>query len=289
MSDQESQAHTGGAGTATVAAPQPKRGGGAGAVVLSVVLSLLVSGAAVVSAPVWSPAVSRMVGLPDPLRSVQQETARVARGLAEAETKIGGLAGQLGTLTTTVESGAESADAIHAASLALAAGELRTALRRTGPFDIELATLRTVAGKDADIEALLAGLDSGAEVGIPSLRQLRSDFPQAAAAAVNTPNAEPAAKEATDWYAPVSSAWTQIRYLVRLETPPADSPYAIAQRARARLGDDDLAGAVQEMEALPTPRDPATAAWIAQASARVQADRAAAALSTLALSKVAAK
>lgn len=282
MSEQDSQTTP---ESAAPAAPAPARRGGAGTVFFSLTLSILASAAVVVAAPYWTPTLTKMVKLRDPVRQLEVQTAQA---LTESNARVAALTEKVGALAGTVEGSTGVTGDLRSATLVLAVGELRNALRRNGPFEVELATVRGIAGKDAEVEKVLAAIEPFSAAGIPSRAQLRADFPRAAAAAVSAaPGKAPAAaKEAGAWYAPVASAWTQIRYFVRLEAPPSDSAYAVAQRARAKLGDDDLAGAVEELLTLPGQQDPATSDWVSQAQARVAADTGAAALTTLALSRV---
>lgn len=289
MSEHDNPSSSTESGPPPSAAAHTTRRGGGGTVVLSVVLSVLFSGVAVLSAPYWSPWVSKVTRIADPLRRTEQETARLARGATETDAKVASLAERVASLAGSLQSSAEASQTLRSAAVALAAADLRTALRRTGPFDIELATLRAVSVGDAEVEKAIADLAGIASSGAPSRAQLRSEFPHAAAAAVNAATPLPEAREADAWLGPVSSAFTQFRYLVHLETPPADSPYAVAQRARTKLSDEDLAGAAEDLSRLPDPLPPATADWVAQAKARVIADHAAAVLTTIALSRAGSK
>lgn len=289
MSDSESQTTP----QSATAAPAPQtvivRRGGAGTVVVALVLSLLGTAAAIVATPYWVPAVTKLAGIPDPVRKLDAEQARLGRSLGEVEQKVAALGEQVGKLSGSIAGEAATATDLRSATLALAVGELRNALRRNAPFDGELATLRAIAGKDPEVEKAVAGFASFAGTGIPSRAQLRADFPRAASAAVSAGIPVPTLKEAGGWYTSMSSAVTHFAYIVRLDTPPADSAYAIVQSARARLSADDLAGAVDELAKLPAPIDPETGSWLTQAQARVAADRGMAALTTLTMARMGTK
>ncbi|WP_435538748.1 COG4223 family protein [Azospirillum sp. ST 5-10] len=274
-------------------AVQPAPRGGAGTVVVSLLLAVVVSAATVATAPHWAPELFRTLGVPDPVAAPQQRLeaadAKLAAAVADLESRVSALGARVDGLAGTAEGGAVAAADLRSAALALAVGELREALRRPGPFDIELATLRAIAGSDPDVEAILAAFAPRATGGIPLRSQLREQFPQAAVAIVapQGPATADVAREA-NWYAPWQSVVTQLRYLVRLDTPPADSAFATVQRARARLSADDLPGAVDELAVLPITDGPAKE-WLDAAKARVAADRGANALTTLALARMSAK
>lgn len=304
MSDHDNQPTSGSPADATPdATPAPAqaaptqtvivRRGGAGTVIAAVFLSVLASGAAVVTAPFWQPAVSRLAALPDPVRRLAADHTSLARAHGDLEQRVAALTEQVGTLSGTVQGNTASVTNLRTATLALTVGELRNALRRDDPFEVELAAVRAAAGDDGDVIAAIDELAPFAAAGAASRSDVRRTFATAAATAVHAAlEAQPAAEDADGWQvsmASMTSMLTQFRYFVRLDTPPTDSPYAVAQRARTALAADDLAGAVAEFGSLPTAGEPTAAEWLSAARARVAADRAAATLASLMLSRTTAK
>ncbi|WP_029006891.1 hypothetical protein [Azospirillum halopraeferens] len=298
MSENESRTTDGSSESPAAAAtpapqPAPRSGGGVGTVVVSLLFAVAVSGLTVATAPQWSPDVFRALGVPDPIAApfqrIEGTQARLAGSLGDLEARVAALGEQVNRLAGTAEGGVAAAADLRSAALALAVGELRNALRRPGPFEVELATLRGIAGNDPDVEKVVAEFASRAAAGIPMRAQLREQFPHAAAAIVaGQQPATDVVKEA-NWYAPWSSVVEQIRYIVRLDTPPAEGAFATVQRARARLSADDLAGAVDELSHISLPEDGPAREWYDAAAARVAADRGANALTTLALARMSAK
>ena len=56
----------------------------------------------------------------------------------------------------------------------IAAGQLRDALSRAGPFEAEIATLKRLAGDNADVVAAIASIENMAAKGVPSRVALAS-------------------------------------------------------------------------------------------------------------------
>ncbi|MFQ5783968.1 MAG: COG4223 family protein [Alphaproteobacteria bacterium] len=161
-------------------------------------------------------------------------------------------------------------------ALVLAVGQLRAALRGSGPYAAELEALKGLAGGDAVFAAPLAALDDRAAEGLPTLARLRARFKELAGAVVRA------------GYAPDQGSWADrtLARLARLVTVrrvgevEGDSAEAIVARAETLLEARDLAAAVAEVEHLAGPPAEVAAAWLADARARLAADRALAAIET---------
>src|SRR5262249_49879689 len=166
----------------------------------------------------------------------------------------------------------------------LAAGQLEAALDSGQPFTSELEAVRRLAGKDADLAPILAQLEDSAGEGVPTLAQLRTRFEDMALAV---------AQAAT---APVEGRWID-RGLARLRSVvtvrpvggdvEGDGAEARLARAEARLSEGDLAAGVSELDGLTGPAAEAAAPWLADARARVAADKAIQRLRERALARIA--
>lgn len=162
----------------------------------------------------------------------------------------------------------------------LAVGQLREALRSSGPFAGDLDALRAIAGGDPEIQTVLAGLVPRAEVGIPTLAQLKRRFPRVADAAVRAA----ASPEGGSWLDPALS-WLGGLVTVRRVggDVPGEEVDAVVARAEAELEAGDLRAAIAEVERLTGPAAAKTAGWLADARARLEAERGLKALTARAL------
>lgn len=270
------------------ARPVEKSGGG-GAVFFAVFLSVAASGALVVGSPYWTPFAEKyaekIITLPNPLKAVQAELARLSGAVAAADAKTAALATESAKLKEQTSAATGASAGVKAATLALAGGQLRTKLAAGETFQFELAAVRAVAKGDAEVNALLDGVAPLASVGVPTRAVLRDGFP-AAVAAVVAAEAEGAAKSAAGWFGGVSALVNQLGYVLHVTPAPEGGVHAVARQARARLAAGDLAGAVEEFSALPEPRPADADEWLTAAKARVAADKADGALTTLILSRL---
>ncbi len=156
----------------------------------------------------------------------------------------------------------------------LAVGQLRAALRGSGPFEAELDTLRAVAADDADVAVAVATLAARAAVGVPTVAALRARFGAIAGPVVR---AAGAAGERS-WLDRLLDPLSGLVTVRPVGDVPGTSADAVVARAEARLKADDLAAAVAEVERLEGAPADLAADWLAAARARLAAERALAAL-----------
>jgi hypothetical protein len=153
----------------------------------------------------------------------------------------------------------------------LAVGQLREALAKAMPFDAELRSLKALAGQDAEMEAALETLKSRAVTGIPTFPVLASRFTALSPVIVR---ADVLPTEQNWW----RKTLDRLASLITIEREDGNtagsSPSAIVARAQAALAQDDLAGAVAELEALQGGPADQAANWLADARARLAADKA---------------
>ncbi len=173
-------------------------------------------------------------------------------------------------------------DSVSDASLALALGQLRDALRSSEPYETELALVSNLVADDDALGQKLDELSTHAGSGVPSLAQLKADYPAVAREAAAAGLGEEAEGLLSGVLRRVSEVVT-IRPVGEVE---GVSVGAYLARAEARLEADDLAGAVAELDALAPPAETPLADWLTEARARVAADGAIAELGARAVAKL---
>lgn len=158
-----------------------------------------------------------------------------------------------------------------AAGLLLAAGQLREAVDRGLPFDDELRAVKVLAGEDAEVTAALEVLRPYAETGIQTRIGLASRLDRLAPEIVR---AEMLPEE-PGWS---RNAANRMLSLVSVRREPGvvagNDASSILARAEADLHGGDLPGAISELNALVLGPAEAAAPWLAQAKARIAADKA---------------
>ena len=170
------------------------------------------------------------------------------------------------------------------AAFLLAVAHLRFALRFSGTYAAELDALRGLAGDDGEVLALLQPLEAHAAGGLPSLRELRRDFPEVAREVV----VASAGGEDEGLVAAVLRRLAGLVTVRPLGEVTGNAPAAVVARAEVRLmAEDDLAAAIAELERLQDKPEGLTA-WLARARARVAAEKVLADLGARALARVAA-
>jgi hypothetical protein len=295
MSDSSENKNVSGeeASTAPAAAPAPvvSSGGGGGAVFFAVFLSVAASGAMVVGSPYWTPFVEKVaekiIELPNPLKRVEQETARLARAVADLDGKAAATGADSAKLKEQVSATVTASAGVKAATLALAGSQLRARLTSGEPFEFELAAVRAVAKGDAEINGLLDSVAKFASSGAHTRAALRETFPRTVAAVVAA-EAETAAKSAAGWLGGLSALADQLGYVMQVKTAPEGGVHATVRQARARLSAGDIVGAADELATLPAPRAAEADEWLEAARGRAAADKADGALTTLILARLAA-
>ena len=173
-------------------------------------------------------------------------------------------------------------DSVSDASLALALGQLRDALRTSGPYETELALVRSLVAPDDELSAQLDLLTTHAAGGVPSLTQLKARYPVFArrAAAVGV------GEEAEGLLSGVLRRVSEVVTIRPVGDVEGSGVGAHLARAEAGLAADDLDGALTEVEALPPAALAAMEGWLVEARARLAADKAVAALGARAVAKL---
>ena len=158
-----------------------------------------------------------------------------------------------------------------AGALLLAIGQLREAVAAALPYDTELRALKALAGGNADMAAPLEALKTRAAAGIPTAPVL------AARLAVQAPviiRAQVLPEQQSWW----RQTLERVASLVTIEREDGNaagtSPAAILARAQAALALGDLSAATAEIEGLSGGPAEQAAPWLADAKARIAANKA---------------
>lgn len=209
--------------------------------------------AQVADAPVTAKALMPRV---DALEADSLQTKRLADRFREVETAT----------KETVDK------AQHLAATVLAVQQLKAALAGSGPFSAQLASLRALARDDAELQAALASLEPRAANGIPSLAALQGSFP-AVAAAVSRAGAARAGESWGERTLNRLAGLVTVRRVgpAAVEAGGTEGALALAEQT---LGAGDLAGAVAALDAVQGADAEPLQPWLADARARLVAERA---------------
>ncbi|MBW7851834.1 MAG: hypothetical protein H3C38_15180 [Rhodospirillales bacterium] len=214
--------------------------------------------------------------------SLASDAERLGRELAELRESVETLrktaadAGAVLRLSQRVEA-AETAAREAAAqrgsaqALLLAVGQLREAVNRGEPFAAELRALGAILDGDDAAGGELEKLARHAAQGIPTRSRLIAAFPDLAGRIVRAG----LGPDRDGWWRQTVQRLASLVTIRRTEGEAADrSTAAVVARAEAKLATGDLAGAVAELGALEGPALETAGPWMADARARVAADRA---------------
>jgi hypothetical protein len=171
-----------------------------------------------------------------------------------------------GAALANVEQRVTTLEALRHAAAVLALARLARAADEARPYLREFRALQTVAPEDPAIVVL----EPYAESGIPTMAMLAARFPDAARIAIS---AERTGMADGFW----SRLWARFRNMVsirRIALGPGNDSESRLARAQAVLGEDNLAGAVEEVAALEGDAATAIAPWLREARARLAIDRA---------------
>ncbi len=198
---------------------------------------------------------------------VNQELARIGGGLQSANAAVKDLEAAMQRR--------KDADA-QSRLLVIALSQLSAALAGSEPFEPLLTSLRAVGGQDGPLAEATEALRPYAGKGIPSRAQLRDRFDTVARDAVQAQSAP----QGEGW---IDRTLARLSNLVSVRTVgegaeprnPADAAVANAERS---LGDGNLGAAVEALSTLQGAPAKAVEGWLADARARLAAERAVAAL-----------
>lgn len=188
----------------------------------------------------------------------ERELTRMKETLAAQREEVEGFIAQARNMEIEADRSRQTAAQRNALT------RLQTALIEGAPYAPVLEELRT-SGLDVP-----PGLADQADRGVTTLAALRAEFPDAAREALAD------AREAGKGDNPGFSSFLARQFGARSVAPRAgDDPDAILSRAEAAVTDGRIDTALVELEALPEAAKPALAGWMAAASRRQAAMKAA--------------
>jgi uroporphyrinogen-III synthase len=237
---------------------------------------------------------------------VEQRTTQLGERAAPADSKewrapveklaaeLQAVAREVNTLRRDLSALQERLESLNAASarhvsapadtaLVLAIGQTRQAIVNGSPYGAPLDALSGLTAERPEFRAPLDKLRKHAEHGVPTLMRLRSDFERLS---VEMLRASVEAETGGDW---LDRVWARLRTLVTIRRTgevQGDTPRARIARAEAALARNDLAAAVNEIEALPAQAKRPAEKWLQDARARLEAESALAELDRLVLGVV---
>jgi hypothetical protein len=179
----------------------------------------------------------------------------------------------LAKLQTQTAPAADRSDA----ALAFTLGQLRSVLATARPYAAELRAAEALAKDAPDTLAELKKLDGRAQQGVPTVAVLAARFPTVMSG-VAAPASAPSSVD-EGWR---DRIWAKLKNLVTIRRV-GEAPGASSQRggdladAEAALKTGDLAAAVAALRRADGSAQPAAAAWLEDAQARLDADAALAA------------
>jgi len=209
--------------------------------------------------------------------------------LAGLETKVQELEPRVTALGDQVANMPRGVEQQRAAALIVAIGELRSALASDKGFTAELSALTDLTHNDEAtrprLKPMLDALAPFGESGVPTLSQLAAGFPAKEIARAG--EAELGAEVSDDaWYKRLWSgtvhALSEV-FTLRPVGPDVEGDGTLARlaRAEAKLGEGDLAGAVEEIRGLDGLAAETSAEWLSQAEARLAVEHVAAQLADI--------
>jgi hypothetical protein len=110
------------------------------------------------------------------LAEATQQVSRLEQRSSELEQHLAAIMTQLAQQQTQTGQAAAQIDKIQVATRTLALVQFGAALRRPGPFDLELAVLRASGAAPPQFEPQLLKVEPYAATGVPGFAQLQMDF-----------------------------------------------------------------------------------------------------------------
>ncbi len=177
----------------------------------------------------------------------------------------------------------------RALNLALAVEQTRMAIQRSSaPFEPVVAGIASVVGGDAEAQSLVEVLKPLARTGVPTLRQLNSEFGSLAGPALVASALPGEPSWISQTFARVTGWTTKISAQLPIETFSPPTRRAL-ETANAALGRDDLKAALDAVKDIDSSARATLQPWLVSASRRAAAEDALSRLSELAAKRLVAK
>lgn len=253
------------AGPADTATPARAGSGGGAKAMAAVALVVALTSA------FWAPPLFQFMHLKTPTASKlarqDVEIGRLNQTVADLERKVVDLTAAVARAEQEAASAKAGRSAVEARTGQLALAQLQAALRRPGPFDIELSLVRATNPELGDLAPLIAAVERFAATGILVGPQLRQEFR----------NVADEVRRHDFKVIPVS--W--FNSLIGRQTPgepasaapPMERASAVIDRAQDRLSDGNLQGAVAELSQMSGDAAAMVDGWMGDAKARLAADK----------------
>jgi len=197
-----------------------------------------------------------------------QEVSRLTQRTAELEKQLAAATAQLARQQAQTGDTAARVEKTLAWTRILALVQLGAALRRPGPFDLELAMVRSSGAAPPELDPLLVKVAPYAATGVPGIAQLQRDFM--------------ALRARVDWnehgYLPMAwinrlMAWPRgASAAPPAEPSPPDATGQYFRDAARELGKDDLRGALAVAQKVGGLAREMLSDWMEDAEARVALD-----------------
>lgn len=158
-----------------------------------------------------------------------------------------------------------------AVAMLLAVGQLRETVNMGYPFDAELRALKAIAPQDEAVQTAVDALAERAAAGIPTRMVLAERFGPLAPQVVR---AEALPQGDTWWRATLNRLLSLVTIRREDGAAAGETAAAVAARAEARISEGDLAAAAAELSGLSGGPAEVAGHWLADARARVAAERA---------------
>lgn len=249
-----------------VSAGNPPRGAAGGGTKAMAAVALV----AALTSAFWAPPLFQFMHLKTPTASKlarqDVEIGRLNQTVADLERKVVDLTAAVGRAEQEAAAAKAGRSTAESRTGQLALAQLQSALRRPGPFDIELALVRATNPDIGDLAPLIASVERFASTGILVGAQLRQEFR----------NVADEVRRHDFKVIPVAWFNSLIGRQPQGETaamvPPMERASAAIDRAQDELGSGNLAGAVTELSQLTGEAGSMVSAWVGDAKARLAAD-----------------
>lgn len=200
------------------------------------------------------------------LQQVQSQASALASKVSALETSQSQASQALDTRLGAIEETLAGPREDIKVARALTAANLKSAIDRGGPFMAELEAFASVEGAGASVDKLRPLAASG----VPTRSQLLSEFSSDASRIIDA--AEGAPKSQGVWNRLLDSASSVVTVRPVGEVA-GDTPDAIVARIENRLKNGDLQGAENEWNTLPQGSKDASARFVRDLKARIEANQ----------------
>lgn len=228
---------------------------------------------AAITSAFWAPPLYKFMHLRTPtagmLARQEVDIGRLNQSVADLERKLAEVNTNLAKAQQDATTAKASQTAAETRVGLIALVQLQAALRRPGPFDVELTLARASLRDPGSLEPALAAVEKYAATGILVGSQLRQEFRELADELTRRD------------YKVIPVAW--INSLLGRPAPGAESggsappmerASAVAERVQDRLSTSDLDGAISELTSLSGEAAALVESWLGDARARLAADAA---------------